>query len=180
MSKKKSKSVRSVERVRKAKQKEEKVREFINQYDVHPDLLKRMSKRQVAEMVTKTERAAENRLKKTEQYEQVLADAKLLSIVSGDFEYMGVGVKEKGDVEKYKQSLVQALAPMEGKELPEATVDDAIRGHMEKCLQDGMLVPVKPAVGTLPKLRKMSTGEVVTMKPGDMDFDYMLEQFGVS
>lgn len=178
MSRKKSKTVRLAKRVKSAQRREEQIRKFVKEYDVHPDVAKRLPPRKLVEAATRKEKAAEKRLKQEGEYRSILADAKLVAITPDDFEYMVPGVKDADGAKLYREGLVSVLSQYEGKEAPEAVIEDTIRKHMQECLNDGRLIAVAPSVGAFPKLRKLKNGEIMVMAPGDLDYDYLLEQFG--
>lgn len=181
MSKLKSKVVRARKKQNRDRKKAEEVKAFQKQFDMHPDVAKRISPGKRLQLSMRREREIKKRVEDAENYIKILANAKLLSIVSDDFDYMIAGVAKQSDVERYKEELVAVMGQFEGKtDVPETVLDGVIRAHMVESLKNGLLLPMKPKVGTLPKLRKLKNGTIMVMEKGDMDYDYLLEQFGKS
>lgn len=179
MSRKKSKSVREARMIKSRTRRAKETTEYINRFGIHPKTAERMAPSHVADMMAAAEKKIAKQVLDYAKFGQLLKDAKLLSIVIGDFEYSNVGAASTEGLKEYEEELVKVLKSVEGEEIPENILDDLARTHLQASIDKGLLLPTPTRPGTVPKVRKMKSGKVVVMQRGDLDYEYMLEKFGI-
>lgn len=179
MSRKKTASDRMKRRLRSAKKKEDAIREYVEAYNIHPRVAAKMPPSEIMRILSKRKRNLLRAAEEASSFKKTLEEAKLLSIVADDFEYGNVAASSESSLVEYKERLTEAMKQVEGEDMPAGILDDIARTVLQAALNEGVLVPTKAKAGSVPKVRKMKSGKVVVMQRGEMDYEYILEKFGI-
>lgn len=118
--------------------------------------------------------------KRKDEFEKLLTKAKILSVVNEEFEYFGLGAKSGSILALFKQELQNRMSTYLGKKEPDIVLDTVTFDYLQEVVDSGDFTPVKPSVGSVPKVRKFNrTGRIKVMRHGEPDYDFLVSKLRV-